>query len=285
MRVQPQYRTRHERHRGRRELADHCPVEPRGRVDRQQADRHRVIPGQLVIPDEQPGDADRQGRLDRGQAGHRVREPPQHQRHQDTERNLDQQGRGRRQLVPERGGDELVEVVGADLALAPGQCAEEGQPGPPVGRGQGGAEPGQGRGQRHPRPAERPRQREPEQQVGQHDVGGHADQDPGGQGPGRADARPAGPQHGQPGDGRGGRQHVEVTAGDQCPEHQRVHRPEQVCSRPVGRVRAQQPVQAERHAEEDDRVPQLQPCRDRRRRGAAQPGRRPLLRRGQRPVE
>jgi len=285
MRVERQHVTGHERHRGRRELADHRPVEPGRGVDRQQADRHRVVPGQLVIPDEQPGDADGQGRLDRGQAGQRVGEAPQHQRDQNQEGELDQQGRARRQLVPERGGDQLVEVVGADLALAPSQCAEEGRAGPQVSRGQRGAEPGQRRGQRLPRPAERPRQGQPEQQVGQHDVGGHADQDAGGQGPGRADAGPAGPQHGQPGDGRGGRQHIEVATGDQRPQHQRVHRPEQVRSRLPGRVAAQHPVQAEGHAEEHDRVPQLQPGHDRCRRAAAQPGRRPLLRGGQRPVQ
>jgi hypothetical protein len=54
---------------------------------------------------------------------------------------------------------------------------------------------------------------------------------------------------------------------------------------PAGRVAAQQPVQADRHGEERDPVPQLQPEDDPRRRGAAQPGRRPLLGGCQRTVE
>ena len=53
----------------------------------------------------------------------------------------------------------------------------------------------------------------------------------------------------------GGGQHVQVPGRDHRPEHERVHRPEQVRPCPAGRIGAQQPVQGERDACEHDRVP------------------------------
>ena len=145
--------------------------------------------------------------------------------------------------------------------------------------------PAPGGRQRGGRPAQCPRQREPEQQVGQHEVGRHADEHPGGQSRGRPAAPAVRPHQGQPEQARGGRQHVEVTARDQRPEHERVHRPEQVGPGPARGVGAEQPVQPGRHAQERQSVPRLEPGDDRHRRGAAEPGGRPLLGGGERAVQ
>jgi hypothetical protein len=187
--------------------------------------------------------------------------------------------------MPERDGDQLIERVGADLALAPGQGPEDRRPDQRVRGQRGGADPGHRGGQRGDGPAQGPGQREPEQQVGQHEVRRHADEQPGAQGPGHLAAGALRPHQSQPEQGRAGRQHVQVPARHQRPQQQRVHRPQQVRAGPAGRVRPQQPVQAERHAEVRDPVPQLQPEDDRDRRGAAQPRRPQLLGGGQRAVE
>ena len=278
-------RARHERHRSRGELSDDRPVEPGGGIHREHADGHRVVPGQLVVPDEQPGDADGQRRLDRGHPRHRVGQAPQHQRGQTQERDADQGRRHGRQLVPERGRDQLVEGVGADLALAAGQRPEDGQADPEIPGHQRDAHPGHGGGQGRQPPAQRPGHREPEQQVGEHEVGRDADEQPGGQGASHPAPGIVGPQQDQAEQGRRRRQHVEVPARQQRPEQQGIHRPEQMRPGPASGVGAQQPVEADGHAEERDPVPHLQPQDDRGRRGAAEPGRRPLLGGGERAVQ
>ena len=285
MRVYELDRARHDRDRCGGELADHGPVEPGGGVDRQHADRHRVVPGKLVVPEEQPGDGEGQGRLDRGQSRYRVRQAPEHQRGQDQERDADYGRRRRRQLMPERDGDELVERVRSDLALAARQRAENGRADPHVGGHCRDAGAGRGGGERRQRAAQCPGQRQPEQQVRQHEVGGDADEQPGGERPCHPAAGVVRPQQGEAEQGRGRRQHVEMPARQQRPDQQRVDRPEQVRPGPAGRVGPQQPVQADRHGEERDPVPQLQPEDDPRRRGAAQLGRGPLLGGGQRSVQ
>jgi hypothetical protein len=278
-------RAGHERHRSRGEVSDDRPVEPGGGVDREHGDGHRVVPGQLVVPDEQPGDGDGQRGLDGGHPRHRAGQAPEHQRGQSQERDADQGRRHRRKLVPELGRDQLVKGVGTDLALAAGQRMEDGPADPQVRGHQREAHPGRGGGQRPPRPAQRPGQREPEQQVGQHEVGRDPDEQARGQGAGHPARGILGPQQDQAEERRGGRQHVKVPARQQRPEQQGIHRPEQMRPGAAGRVRAQQPVEADGHAEEGEPVPHLQPEDDPGRGGAAELRGRPLLGGGQRAVQ
>jgi hypothetical protein len=53
-----------------------------------------------------------------------------------------------------------------------------------------------------------------------------------------------------------------VTARDDIPQQQRVHRPQQVRAQAHLRIAAQQPVQGQDDRAEDDRFLQLQPERD-----------------------
>src|ERR1700761_1085104 len=59
--------------RGQDQAAEDQPVQLGGGIDRQQADRHHVVPGALVGPHQQPGQAEGQGRAERGQVRGAVR--------------------------------------------------------------------------------------------------------------------------------------------------------------------------------------------------------------------
>ena len=68
---------------------------------------------------------------------------------------------------------------------------------------------------------------------------------------------------------------IDVTARDDLPEQQRVHRPQQVGAQPHSRIRPQQPVEDQQYREEGESLLYLQPERDPGQRGPARQARRP----------
>ena len=85
-------------------------------------------------------------------------------------------------------------------------------------------------------------------------------------------------RHEQPEDPQAGAEPVDVTAADHRPQHQRVHRPQQVRPGPGRWIAAEQAVQRQRDHAEREREQQLQPCRDVGDRDAAHLRRRPVHR-------
>jgi hypothetical protein len=214
VRVQREHQARQVGERRDRELPDHHPVEPRGRVNGKQSDRHRVVPGQRVVPEEKPGQADCQGGPDRRQAGRPGRQAPQQQQRQCDKGQIDRDHHDGRELMPERRGDQLVKAVGTDDAIPAGEPVEVGRACQERERAHRDEPADRGRGEGGRLLAQHPGQRGREQQVVQHDVAGHPDRQPGSQrrGQGYPTVTGPGPQHHQAEEAEASGQHVEVAA-------------------------------------------------------------------------
>jgi len=121
-------------------------------------------------------------------------------------------------------------------------------------------------GQRPRRPACRPGRPEQEEHERCLDRDGGADQ--------QASGKPASStqptQAEQAEDARGRGQPIDVAAAEDGPQHQRIHRPQQVRARPGSLVRPEQEVKGQRHREEGQRVLYLEPEDRPRCRGAGQ---------------
>ena len=247
---------------------DH-PVEPRRGIQREEADGHDVIPRPLVGGDEQPGQAQRQGWGHRGQAGCPVREAG-HGQHRDAgEQQVGDQFQMRRNTghaelrVPEHWPPEqLVHRVPGNPGTSRDEDLDRGHARRPVARQHRRREPGRRGHQRPDRSAARPGYRQAEQPVLGLDAGRDTDHqagqgrvrgaDPPAPGPQRDDAQQPG-ERGEP---------VDVAAGHDLVQQQRVDRPEQVSAKPLGWVGAEHPVQDQDHRAEGQRRLQLQPERD-----------------------
>ena len=162
-------------------------------------------------------------------------------------------------------------------------------PGRQVGRPDHHDEAGRGGGQGLDRPAAGPGHRQAEQGVLHLEAGRHADQQAGQSraadlGPRAAFPLGADPERHDPQQPERRGQPVDVAAGHDLPQQQRVHRPQQVRPDPHLGIGAEQAVQGQDHRAEGDRFLQLEPERDAGQRGPAEFGRTPFGRGGHRPV-
>jgi uncharacterized protein len=259
------------------------PVQAGRRIQRQQAEGHHVVPRSLEGREEEPGEAQRQGRGHGRQAGYPVGHAQQREQRDGTEQQVCDQREMRRHArhaelrVPEdRPPEQLVHGVPRDPGAAGEEDLDRGRSRGQVGGDHHHRESGRRGRQGLDGPAAGPRDGRAEQDIlhlgARRDAGEQpgkrrgADADPPVARAQRGDAKQ--PEHrGEP---------VDVAARDDLPEQQRVHRPEQMGPQAHGRVAGEEPVQGRDHRAEGQRLLQLEPEGDAGERGPAELGRDPL---------
>jgi DNA helicase HerA-like ATPase len=262
-------------------------------VEREQGDDHDVVPGALERPEEDPGQAQRQRRADGREPGNAIGQPEEGEHGDaDEQRQRQREDPAGDVVRPERPGqaegpvEHLVEVVPGDLLAALGEHLDRGPAGDRVAHRRHAQPAAEQAGDSGGRAPHRPQRGDDEEHVRGFRAGRGREQGARRRAPGQRRPGPVRgePQRGQAGQAERDREAVDVPAGHDLPQQQRVERPQQVGAQAHRGVVPQQPVEQQHHRAERERHEQLEPERDQRHRGAAELGRQPLLGRGDRPV-